>query len=359
MSATGPLLSVRELSAGLPDDGPKPARRLVDGVSFELERGRVLALVGPCGSGKTLTALTIARSLPPELRQLGGAVLFKGKDLAALSERELLAVRRRGMAMVFQEPTLALSAVHTIGEQLTSALLATGALKSTFFGGRANARARARELLARVDLPDPEQLLDTYPHRLSAGMRRRVLIAVALAGDPELLIADEPTTGLDATIQSQIIDLFSRLVQSEKKALILVTHDLSAVAELANDVLVMCDGQVIEAAPVTSLFERPQHPYTRALLASARHLAASAMLGPEARQAGAALHAPMATTEPASGEECCRFSTRCPERRSAPERHPRCRLERPELGPSGARHRARCFYPELDALPDLESETHD
>jgi peptide/nickel transport system ATP-binding protein len=348
MSATEPLLSVRELSAGVAGSGAAPERRLVEGVSFDLERGRVLALVGPCGSGKTVTALAIARSLPAELRQLSGCVSFLGQDLAALTETELRAVRRRGLAMVYQEPTVALSAVHTIGEQLVSALLVTGMLRPALFGGRKIARSRASELLARVDLPDPEQLLDSYPHRLSAGMRRRVLIALALAGDPALLIADEPTTGLDATTQSQIIDLFSRLVSREKKGLILVTHDLSAVAELAHEVLVLCDGQVIEAAPVTSLFERPQHPYTRALLASARHLAAAAVLGPEARQAGAALHAPMAGAEPAADAACCRFSARCPERGSSPEQHPRCRLERPELGPAGARHRARCFYPELE-----------
>lgn len=347
MSATGPLLSVRELAAGVPGSRTAPERRLVDGVSFEVERGRALALVGPCGSGKTLTALAIARALPAGLRQLNGSVLFRGQDLAALSEAELRAVRQRGMAMVHQEPTVALSAVHTVGEQLVSALLATGVLEAALLRGRKLARARASQLLARVDLPDPEQLLDSYPHRLSAGMRRRVSIALALAGDPELLIADEPTAGLDATVQSQIIDLFSRLVQREKKSLILVTHDLSAVAELAHEVLVLCDGQVIEAAPVTSLFERPQHPYTRTLLASARHLAAAALLGPEARQAGAALHARVAA-EPVADAAGCRFSARCPERVSAPEQHPRCRLERPELGPAGARHRARCFYPELE-----------
>jgi peptide/nickel transport system ATP-binding protein len=358
MRATGPLLSVRGLSTGLPSGSAGPERTLVDGVSFELERGRVLALIGPCGSGKTLTALTIARSLPAELRQLGGAVLFNGEDLATLPEPRLRAVRRRGMAIVFQEPALALSGVHTIGEQLASALLATGVLQSALLAGRQRARARASELLARVDLPDPEQLLDTYPHRLSAGMRRRVLIALALAGDPELLIADEPTAGLDATVQSQIIDLLSRLVQRENKSLILVTHDLSAVAELAHEVLVLCDGQVVEAAPVTSLFERPQHPCTRVLLASARHLAAAAVLGPEARRAGAASSAPLTPAEPASAE-CCRFSARCPERGSAPERHPRCRLERPELGPAGARHRARCFYPELGFHPELEGEPRD
>ena len=348
MSASGPLLSVRDLSAGLPGRGSEPARPLIDGVSFDLERGRVLALVGPCGSGKTVTALTIARLLPAELRQLGGRASFDGRNLATLSEPELRALRRHGLALVFQEPMSALSAVHTVGEQLAGALLATGAIEPQLFGGRRSTRARASELLARVDLPDPDVLLDCYPHRLSAGMRRRVLFALALAGDPQLLIADEPTAGLDATIQSQLIDLLSRLVQRENKSLILITHDLSAVAELAHDVLVLYEGQVIEAAPVTSLFERPQHPYTRALLASARHLAAAAVLGAEARQAGAALRAQVARAEAAPCGECCQFSACCPEHRRAPEQHPRCRLERPELGPAGARHRSRCFYPELD-----------
>src|SRR5690349_11551140 len=165
MGAMGPVLSVRDLAAGLPASGGEPARPLVEGVSFDLERGRVLALVGPCGSGKTLTALAIARLLPPELRQLGGRVLLGGRDLGSLSEPELRALRRRGMALVFQEPTSALSAVHTVGEQLAGALRTTGALEPTLFRGRE--RARARELLARVDLPAVDPLLDSYIHRLS------------------------------------------------------------------------------------------------------------------------------------------------------------------------------------------------
>jgi peptide/nickel transport system ATP-binding protein len=255
------------------------------------------------------------------------------------------------MALIFQEPLGALSPVHTVGEQLTSALFATGAVQSAPFGARRRARARASELLARVDLPDPEQLLDSHPHQLSAGMRRRLMIALALAGEPRLLIADEPTAGLDATIQSQIIDLLSRITQHDNTGLLLITHDLSAVAELAHDVLVLHEGHVIEAAPVTSLFERPQHPYTRTLLASARHLAAAAVIGPEAQRAGAALQAQLRSGAEAPGGPACRFSSRCPERGSAPERHPRCQLERPELGPAGARHRVRCFYPEIEAVP--------
>jgi len=207
MNATGLLLCVRDLAVVRRDAAGESATPLVEGISFDLERGRVLALVGPCGGGKTLTALAIARLLPPGLRQVRGRVLFEGIDLARVAEPELRALRRNGMALIFQEPLGALSPVHTVGEQLTSALFATGAVQSAPFGARRRARARASELLARVDLPDPEQLLDSHPHQLSAGMRRRLMIALALAGEPRLLIADEPTAGLDATIQSQIIDL--------------------------------------------------------------------------------------------------------------------------------------------------------
>ena len=279
------VLSVRHLVTGVAsDERPGPARVLVDDVSFDVARGRVLALVGQCGSGKSLTALSILRLLPPEVRLLGGQVLFGGRDLAALTEPELRRVRGRGIAMVFQEPATALSPVHTIGWQLGAALAATRRLATSWFGlGSHAARARALELLSKVELPEPERILDSFPHQLSAGMRRRVLIALALAGQPQLLIADEPTTGLDPTIQAQILDLLGRLAQHDAMSLLRITHDLSAVAELASDVIVMVAGRVVEAAPVQSLFERPHHPYTRRLLDDVRQLTAPAhtrRLGP-------------------------------------------------------------------------------
>jgi oligopeptide/dipeptide ABC transporter ATP-binding protein len=341
MSAPELILSVRHLvTAFASDDGS--AVHAVDDVSFDIARGRVLALVGQCGSGKTLTALSVSRLLPREAQLLGGRVVFAGRDLLALPESEMRAVRGRGIAMIFQEPATALSPVHTVGWQLATALGAAGQLPTSFSGRRSRAeRTRARELLARVELPEPERILDTFPHQLSAGMRRRVMIALALAGNPQLLIADEPTTGLDATIQSQILELLARLVRDEGLSMLLITHDLSAVAELASDVAVMYAGQVVEAAPVHGLFERPQHPYTRLLLDGARRLAARELALAPGKTC-------LRAYEPSAGPGC-RFLEGCPERARAPGNFPRCGLEPPTLEPPQARHRSRCFYPTLDA----------
>jgi oligopeptide/dipeptide ABC transporter ATP-binding protein len=342
MSATELVLSVRHLAVGFvaSDEQGEPCT-VVDDVSFDVARRRVLALVGQCGSGKSVTALSVLRLLPPEARVLGGQITFAGRDLLALPEAEMRAVRGRGIAMIFQEPATALSPVHTVGWQLATALAATGRVQTGLFGRSSRAaRARAGELLARVELPEPERILDTFPHQLSAGMRRRVLIALALAGSPELLIADEPTTGLDATIQAQILELLARLTRESDMSTLLITHDLSAVAELASDVVVMYAGQVVEAAPVQSLFERPQHPYTRLLLEGARKLASA--------ERGARQRVRIEPYQPPAGSGC-RFIEGCPDRAGAPERFPRCALELPELEPPGARHRSRCFYPRLHA----------
>jgi ABC-type dipeptide/oligopeptide/nickel transport system ATPase component len=351
MSVAELILSVRHLVTGFAsDEGSGEVRAVVDDVSFDVARGQVVALVGQSSCGKTLTALSILRLLPPEAHWLGGQVVFAGRDLLGLSETEMRAVRGRGISMIFQEPATALSPVHTVGWQLCTALAATGMLPRGRFGRRRQeTRTRACELLARVELPEPERILDTFPHQLSAGMRRRVLIALALAGNPELLIADEPTTGLDSTIQSQILELLARLVRDSGMSTLLITHDLSAVAELASDVVVMYAGHVVEAAPVTSLFERPQHPYTRLLLEGARELASPARVGAPARFA-------LRAYEPTPGP-CCRFIEGCPERAAAPGRFPRCSLAMPELEPSGARHRSRCFYPRLDPSSDPDPST--
>lgn len=352
MGAAELLLSVRHLTIGFAsEETPGETRAVVDDVSFDVARGRVLAVVGQCGSGKSLTALSILRLLPPEAHLRGGQILFAGRDLLALSEADMRAVRGRGISMIFQEPATALSPVHSIGWQLCTALAATGQVQTGLFGRTPRlARTRARELLAQVELPEPERILDTFPHQLSAGMRRRVLIALALAGHPTLLIADEPTTGLDATIQSQILDLLARLTQERGMSTLLITHDLSAVAGLASDVVVMYGGHVVEAAPVTELFERPQHPYTRLLLDGARRLAA-----PERTRARARLAFGWYTPGSAPG---CRFAPSCPQRARAPDRHPRCPIDAPTLEPPAARHRSRCFYPSLDSsrVEDPSSE---
>jgi oligopeptide/dipeptide ABC transporter ATP-binding protein len=344
MSAAEAILSVRHLVTGFGSDADD--HRVIDDVSFDVARGRVLAIIGQCGSGKSLTALSIMRLLPPEARVCGGQVYFAGQDLMSLGEAEMRRVRGRGIAMVFQEPATALSPVHTVGWQLATALSATGRVaRAGFFASRSRVRQRSRELLAKVELPEPDLILDTYPHQLSAGMRRRVLIALALSGEPDLLIADEPTTGLDATIQAQILELIGRLTRDEGKSALLITHDLSAVAELASDVVVMYAGQVVEAAPVAELFARPEHPYTRSLLADSERLARVSPDTLAGTGRGLRSVEPRATLG-------CRFAESCPERASAPERFPRCTLEAPTLEPESARHRSRCFYPKLDTEHD-------
>jgi oligopeptide/dipeptide ABC transporter ATP-binding protein len=347
MGAREPLLSVQHLvTRFVSDAAPVESTPCVDGVSLDIERGRVLGLIGKSGSGKSLTALSILRLLPPRARLLSGRILFEGHDLLASSDAAMRRIRGRRISMIFQEPATALSPVHRVGWQLGTALAATGQLDGGLLGRTRRTRARAAELLARVELPEPERILDTYPHQLSAGMRRRVLIALALAGKPSLLIADEPTTGLDATIQSQILALLARLTHEDGLSTLLITHDLSAVAQLAHDVAVMYAGQVVETAPVHTLFERPQHPYTRALLDGARRVAAL-------RAPSGTRRAPTETQShskpPGAG---CRFSDSCPQRLADAPRFPRCGSEAPELGPAGARHQSRCFYPKLDDAED-------
>jgi peptide/nickel transport system ATP-binding protein len=270
MDDAEPLLSVRHLRVGFDAHVPtEVTRAALDDVSFDVRRQGVLGIVGESGSGKSLTALSIIGLLPSSARVMNGNVLFRGRDLLALSEHEMQLVRGPQIAMVFQEPATALSPVHTVGWHLGTALRAVGRVRAHRWFGRSERAARkdSLELLARVELPDPQRLLDTYPHQLSAGMRRRVLIALALAGQPAILIADEPTTGLDAPIQAQVIDLFARLRREQGMTIIFITHDLSVLSELATDIAVMHAGKVVEAGPASTLLRAPEHPYTRALLA--------------------------------------------------------------------------------------------
>jgi len=265
-----PILRVRHLVTRFdPELGGGPeGRAVLNDVSFDVPRAGILGLLGESGSGKSLTALSILRLLPAGAHSVAGTIEFDGKNLLELPESELRELRGRGIAMIFQEPSSALSSVHTVGQQLAMALQASGQLgrMSWYESSRRASQTRACELLARVDLPDAKRVLDLYPHQLSAGMRRRVMIALGLACRPRLLIADEPTTGLDAPIQAQVLDLLLRLVREDGMSMIFITHDLCVVAEVATDLVVLSAGQVVEAGPVRQVLEHPQHAYTASLL---------------------------------------------------------------------------------------------
>jgi len=252
------LLDVADLRTHfLTPAGAVPA---VAGVSFSVAKGRTLALVGESGCGKTVTVLSLLRLLPEQRVQVGGRALFAGRDLLKLSPREMRSIRGNRIAMVFQEPMSSLNPVLTVGEQTAEPLRIHRRVSQ-----RA-ARQRVVELFGLAGLPQPERCLDLYPHELSGGMRQRVMIAMALACEPELLIADEPTTALDVTIQAQILSLLRELRQRTGMAMIFITHDLAVVADIADEVCVMYGGRVVERAPVADLFEAPRHPYTRGLL---------------------------------------------------------------------------------------------
>ena len=239
--------------------------RAVDGVSFAIERGEVLGLVGESGCGKSVTSLSIMRLVPPPGRVAAGRVLFEGEDLLAKDTEAMRRVRGARIAMVFQEPMTSLNPVFSIGDQIASAVMAHGS------AGRREAWERTVAMLELVQIPSPRQRARDYPHQLSGGLRQRAMIAMALAAGPALLIADEPTTALDVTIQAQILDLLRRLQAERGMAVLLITHDLGVVAELCHRVAVIYAGRIVEMAPVASLFARPLHPYTRGLLQCLPH----------------------------------------------------------------------------------------
>jgi oligopeptide/dipeptide ABC transporter ATP-binding protein len=237
--------------------------KAVDGVDLDVREGKTLGIVGESGSGKSVTALSIMRLIERPGRILPGChIYFEGKDLAAVSERELEAVRGNRISMVFQEPMTSLNPVHTVGNQIIEAIRLHRRMSAR------QARERAIELLELVGIPSPERRVDAFPHQLSGGMRQRVMIAMALACEPKLLIADEPTTALDVTIQAQILELLRQLRDRLAMAVILITHDLGVVAEMCDDVAVMYAGEVVERGSVDAIFRSPQHPYTEALLRS-------------------------------------------------------------------------------------------
>jgi peptide/nickel transport system ATP-binding protein len=256
-----PLLAIENLRVTFHGDRGE-AVRAVDCVDLTVERGQTLGLVGESGCGKSVTALAIMGLLPKGAAELSGRISFDGIDLIGLDDRAMRDLRGDRLAMIFQEPMTSLNPSHRVGEQIAESLIRHRGLS------RRKARARAVELLRLVNIPSPEQRVDDYPHRLSGGMRQRAMIALALACDPQLLIADEPTTALDVTIQAQILDLLRDLKAATDAAIILITHDLGVVAEVCDDVAVMYAGEIVERAPADCLFAVPQHPYTIGLLGS-------------------------------------------------------------------------------------------
>jgi oligopeptide/dipeptide ABC transporter ATP-binding protein len=254
------LLEVKDLSVRFTtEDGVVPA---VDGVSFQLERGKVLGIVGESGSGKSVTAMTIMGLTRDVNARFGGEVVYQGRDLLELSDVEMQNYRGNEIGMIFQDPMTSLNPVYRIGEQIVEAIQAHEPMD------KQQARRRAVELLRQVGIPNPESRVDDYPHEFSGGMRQRAMIAMALSCNPSVLIADEPTTALDVTIQAQIIELISRLKNDFNSAVIMITHDLGVVAEIADEIIVMYAGRVVERSETRSLFYDPQHPYTWGLLGS-------------------------------------------------------------------------------------------
>jgi len=242
------------------DDGAVPA---VDGVSFSISRGQTLGIVGESGCGKSVTALSIMRLVPfPPGRIVAGEIVFDGDDILRKSRAEMRRIRGNNISMIFQEPMTSLNPVFTVGEQISESIMLHERL------GKTEARDRAIEMLHRVGIPSPEKRIDEYPHQMSGGMRQRVMIAMALSCDPKLLIADEPTTALDVTIQAQILRLMLRLKEHLGTAIMLITHDLGVIAQTADEVAVMYAGRIVEMADVSTLFQRPCHPYTIGLLGS-------------------------------------------------------------------------------------------
>jgi len=255
-----PLLDVRDLRTSFFLEAGEA--RAVDGVSFALQPGRVLGLVGESGCGKSVTALSLMRLVPPPGRIVGGEVRLDGRNLLALDERAMRGLRGAGLAMIFQEPMSSLNPVFTVGSQIAEAIRLHRPVS------RGDARRRAVELLTEVGIPEPARRADDYPHQLSGGMRQRVMIAMAISCEPRVLIADEPTTALDVTIQAEILDLLRALRERRGMALLLITHDLGVVAQQADEVAIMYAGRIVEHGSVLDVFDHPLHPYTQALFRS-------------------------------------------------------------------------------------------
>jgi oligopeptide/dipeptide ABC transporter ATP-binding protein len=328
------VLSVRDLTVEFKtDDGVVQA---VSGVSFDVTANEVLGIVGESGSGKTVSALAILGLLPPSAR-VGGEVIFDGEPLLRMPERDLRRLRGARIAMVFQDALTSLDPVFTVGDQLAEAIAAHRRL------AREELRERVVELLEVVGIPAPAARAQQYPHEYSGGMRQRAMIAMAIANDPDLLIADEPTTALDVTVQAQVLDVLARVQERTRTAIMLITHDLGVVAGAADRVLVMYAGRGIELGPVDEIFYEPRHPYTLGLLASLPRVDSASRGLPLYRIVGE----PPALLSMPSG---CEFHPRCPFARVPGV----CADERPQLLPAGAGHESACHF--RDELRDIKPE---
>lgn len=329
--AKPPLLSVDDLTVDI------AGAKVVDGVSFSVAPGKVMALVGESGCGKSLTSYAMLGLLPPVARRTGGRILLEDTDLASLSERQFRKARGKDISIIFQEPSASLDPLTTVGSQIADAYRAHHKVS------RAEAFVKARQMLADVGIPDPDRRLHQYPFELSGGMCQRIMISIALINGPRVLVADEPTTALDVTIQAQILDLMKTLVAERGTAIVLITHDMGVVADIADEVAVMYAGRIAEIAPVHALFAAPKHPYTALLLASVPKL-------DDAPKADLATIEGMVPT-PVEFGAGCRFADRCPLVTD------RCRAEQPSLvecaeGTAAESHRSACWH--IDRMHEIQ-----
>ena len=332
------LLEVRDLRTQFPTRSGLV--RAVDGVSFNLGRGELLGLVGESGCGKSMTALSIMRLIAPPGKIVSGEVIFDGKDLLKLSDAEMRQMRGDDIAMIFQDPMTSLNPVFTVGEQIAEALRLHRKLS------RRDASEATVAAMREVSIPDPSRRVDDYPHQLSGGMRQRVMIAMALACDPKLLIADEPTTALDVTIQAQILELLNELRRQRELAVLLITHDLGVVAEVADRVAVMYTGRIVEESNVDELFERPKHPYTEGLLRSVPKLTAADVAKKERLETIEGT-VPSPTDLPPG----CHFAPRCS------HRMPRCTAEEIPLYELEREVKVRCVLYDLAAAVTADHQS--